>query len=70
MFAWQGGIARVAERVSSSSLRKTNGATPVSKSITIADGQSVEWGYPTGVDYQTTRNALRGLNGFGNFWNK
>lgn len=68
MFSWQGGITRVASRVSATSLKKENGGTPTSKTLSIATGNTVSWGYPLNVDNQTTRNSLIGSNGFGNFW--
>ena len=35
MYSWQGGITRVASRVSATSLKKENGGTPTSKTIAI-----------------------------------
>lgn len=43
LYSWQGGIARVASRVSDTSLKKTNGATPTSKSVLIAAGNTISW---------------------------
>lgn len=60
MFSWQGGIARVTSRVSATSLKKTNGGTPTAKTIAIATGNLVTWGYPLNTDSPTLRNSLVG----------
>lgn len=66
MFAWQGGITRVASRVSATQLKKENWGTPTSKSILITAGTSITWGYPLGTQNQVTRNSLSGT--VANFW--
>jgi hypothetical protein len=62
MFSWQGGITRVTSRVSATSLKKENGGTPTSKTIAIASGNTVSWGYPLNVTNPTTYNSLVGTN--------
>jgi hypothetical protein len=68
MYSWQGGITRVASRVSSTSLKKENGGTPISKTIAIVSGNTVSWWFPLNVTNPTSRNSLVGTNWFGNFW--
>ncbi len=70
IYAWQGAITDVAARVSATSLRKTNGATPTAKEILITTGSSFEWGYPTIVQNGTSLNALRGIDVTKNFWDE
>lgn len=70
IYSWQGGITEVAERVSSSSLKKTNWATPTAKSVTITDANgSFTWWYPTGAQNPTTRNSIFGSNVL-SFWSE
>ena len=66
IYSWQGGITRVASRVSATQLKKENGGTPTSKSILITAGTSITWGYPLGTQNQVTRNSLSGT--VANFW--
>lgn len=66
IYSWQWGITRVASRVSGSSLKKENWATPTSKSILITSGTSITWWYPLGTQNQVTRNSLTGT--VANFW--
>ena len=68
MYSWQGGIARVTSRVSATSLKKTNGGTPTSKTISIASWNLVSWGYPLNADNPTLRNSIVWTLGFWNFW--
>jgi len=70
MYSWQGGITRVASRVSGTSLKKTNGWTPTSKSILIASGQTMTWGYPSNIENPTSYNAISWSSGMANFWDE
>ncbi len=71
IYSWQGGIAEVASRVSGSSLKKTNGATPTLKQILIPAGwASISWGYPTVAQNEVTINAIKWQDVPHNFWDE
>jgi hypothetical protein len=67
MYSWQGGITRVASRVSDTSLKKENGGTPTGKSVLITATSSMSWGYPIDAQNPTAYTSLQGIN-TENFW--
>jgi hypothetical protein len=67
MYSWQGGITRVASRVSDTSLKKENGGTPTGKSVLNTATSSMSWGYPIDAQNPTAYTSLQGIN-TENFW--